>query len=187
MSVIQKIRDKYARIAVIAIGLALLGFILMDAFAGRGSLLGGNDTTLGKINGKKVDYQTFNTRVAQITKRQGQNGENATQQIVNGLWQQEITDVVMGEQYKELGITVTDKELDQMLFGPNPPQEFQQYFGDPQNPQNWDPNVARQNYNQVKKSGTPEQKALVTELIDYIEKQALMKKYQALLTNSTYI
>ena len=43
MSVIQKIRDKYARVAVIAIALALLGFILMDAFAGRGSIFGGGD------------------------------------------------------------------------------------------------------------------------------------------------
>jgi peptidyl-prolyl cis-trans isomerase D len=187
MSLIQKIRDKYARIAVIAIGLALLGFILMDAFAGRGSVLGSNDTTLGKINGKKIEYDEFNRRVSEISKRQGQNGENATQQIVNGLWQQEINDVIMGEQYEELGITVTDKELDQILFGPNPPQEFRQYFGDPQNPQNWDPNVARQNYNQVKKSGTPEQKAFLVELVDYLEKQALMNKYQALLTNSVYI
>ena len=90
MSVIQQIRDKYARIAVIAIALALLGFILMDALAGRGSVLGGNDTTLGKINGKKIEYDQFNRRVSDYTKRQGQNGENATQQVVNGLWQQEI-------------------------------------------------------------------------------------------------
>ena len=59
MSVIQKIRDKYARIAVIAIGLALLGFILMDAFAGRSSLLGGRDSTIGKINGKKINSNKF--------------------------------------------------------------------------------------------------------------------------------
>jgi peptidyl-prolyl cis-trans isomerase D len=186
MSVIQNIRDKYARIAVIAIGVALLGFILMDAFSGR-SGLGTNDTNLGKINGKKIDYTDFHRRVTQISQRQGQGAENATQQIVNSLWQQEVTDVIMNEQYKELGITVTDRELDQLLFGPNAPQEFRQYFGDPQNPQNWDPNVARQNYNQVKKSGTPEQKAFLTELIDYIEKQTLMNKYNALLGNSVYI
>ena len=38
MSVIQDIRDKYARWAVIAIAVALLGFILMDALAGRGDV-----------------------------------------------------------------------------------------------------------------------------------------------------
>ena len=184
MSLIQKIRDKYARVAVIAIGLALLGFILMDAFAGRGSL-GGNDTTLGKINGKEIEYEAFNRRVSEISKRQGQNGQDATQQIVNGLWQQEINDVLMSEQYEELGITITDKELDQLLFGPNPPQVFRQNFSDPNSP--WDPNAARQTYNQVKKTGSPDQKAALTELIDYVKKEALMNKYNALLANSVYI
>ncbi|HVF98086.1 MAG TPA: peptidylprolyl isomerase [Flavisolibacter sp.] len=187
MSVIQKIRDKYARVAVIAIVLALLGFILMDAFAGRGSVLGGRDTTIGKINGKTIEADVFSRRVADVTKRQGQNAEGATQQIVEQLWQQEVTNEIMGEQYKELGLTVTDKELDALLFGPNPPQAFRQNFGDPNNPQAWDPNAARQNYNQIKKSGTPEQKGYLAELIDYIEKEALMNKYTALLSNSTYI
>lgn len=187
MSVIQKIRDKYARIAVIAIALALLGFILMDAFAGRSSLFGGRDTTIGKINGKKIDAQAFTNRVNEIVKRQGPNAQVQTNQIVEELWQQEVRDEIMGEQYEKLGITVTDKELDALLFGPNPPQAFRQNFGDPQNPQNWDPNVARQNYNQIKKSGTAEQKAYLAELLDYIEKDALMNKYAALLSNSVYV
>lgn len=187
MSVIQKIRDKYARIAVIAIALALLGFILMDAFAGRSRLFGGKETTMGKINGKKIDAESFMRRVSQITKRQGFEGENGTAQAVNGLWQQELTDNIMGEQYENLGITVSDKELDQLLFGPNPPQEFRQAFGNPQDPQAWDPGQVRQQYNQIKKSGTPDQKEQLTELIDYIEKQTLLGKYNALLTNSIYI
>ena len=187
MSVIQKIRDKYARIAVIAIGLALLGFILMDAFAGRGSIFGSRDTTIGKINGKKIEADAFMRRVSEISKRQGFEGENGTAQAVNGLWQQELTDKLMGEQYEELGISISDKELDQLLFGPNPPQEFRQAFGNPQDPQAWDPGQARQLYNQIKKSGTPEQKAQVAELIDYIEKQQLLNKYNALLQNSVYI
>lgn len=187
MSLIQKIRDKYARVAVIAIGLALLGFILMDAFAGRGSMFGDRDTTIGKINGEKIDADAFMRRVSEITKRQGFEGENGTAQAVNGLWQQELTDRIMGEQYKELGINVSDKELDQLLFGPNPPQEFRQAFGNPQDPQAWDPGMVRQQYNQIKKSGTPEQKAQLQELIDYVVKQAMLNKYSALLTNSVYI
>ncbi|HEU4904001.1 MAG TPA: peptidylprolyl isomerase, partial [Flavisolibacter sp.] len=159
----------------------------MDAFAGRSSIFGGRDTTIGKINGKKVDADAFMRRVSEISKRQGFEGENGTAQAVNGLWQQELTDKIMGEQYEELGITVSDKELDQLLFGPNPPQEFRQAFGNPQDPQSWDPAMVRQQYNQIKKSGTPEQKAQLDELIDYIEKQTLLNKYNALLTNSVYI
>ena len=36
MSVIQKIRDKYAAVVIAVIALSLVGFILMDAFVGRG-------------------------------------------------------------------------------------------------------------------------------------------------------
>ena len=187
MSLIQKIRDKYARVAVIAIGLALLGFILMDAFAGRGGIFGSQDTTLGKINGEKIEADAFMRRVSEITKRPGFEGENGTAQAVNGLWQQEVTNRIMGEQYEELGITVSDRELDQLLFGANPPQEFRQAFGNPNDPQSWDPGQVRQQYNQIRKSGTPEQKAQLNELIEYIEQQQLMNKYNALLLSSVYI
>jgi peptidyl-prolyl cis-trans isomerase D len=187
MSLIQKIRDKYARIAVIAIGLALLGFILMDAFAGRSSMFGSRDTTIGKINGEEVEADPFMRRVSEITKRQGFEGENGTAQAVNGLWQQELTDRIMGDQYEELGMTITDRELDQLLFGPNPPQEFRQAFGNPQDPQSWDPGQVRQQYNQIKKSGTPDQKAQLAELIEYIEKQQMLNKYTVMLSNSVYI
>ena len=63
MSVIQNIRDKYAKVAVIAIALALLGFIMMDAFSGGGNPFEGNATTLGSINGKKIDYVDFANKV----------------------------------------------------------------------------------------------------------------------------
>lgn len=185
MSLIQKIRDKYARIAVIAIGFALLGFILMDAFAGGGTgLFGGRDTTIGKINGDKIDADAFMRRVSEISRRQGFEGENGTAQAVNGLWQQELNDRIMSEQYEKLGLTVTDRELDQLLFAAEPSEEVRQIFG---NPQQWDPAALRQRVNQIKKSGNPEEKAQLDETLEYLEKLILQKKYNALLTNSVYI
>ncbi len=62
MSVIQNIRDKYARWAVAAIVISLLGFILMDAFAGRSSF-GGSSTTIGKVNGREIDIVDFERKV----------------------------------------------------------------------------------------------------------------------------
>ena len=187
MSVIQKIRDKYARVAVIAIGLALLGFILMDALSSRGGI-GSNDTTLGKINGEKIDYETFNRQVQEITQRPGNQGQDISQQVVNGLWQQEVMDVVMGEQYEELGMTFSEKERDMLLFGQNPPQEFRQYiYGQQADQTAWDPNYARQQVNAIRKSGNPIQKNELNQLLEYIERQHLMTKYQALITNSVYI
>src|SRR6476661_7406028 len=95
MSVIQSIRDKYARIAVIAIAVALSGFILMDAFTGRSRLFGGgNSTTIGKVNGENIDYADFARKVkAQEDQAQQQNYElnDATrQQIIESVWNQEV-------------------------------------------------------------------------------------------------
>jgi peptidyl-prolyl cis-trans isomerase D len=180
MSVIQKIRDKYARIAVIAIGLALLGFILMDAFAGRGSFFGDRDNTLGKINGKEVKADEFGRRVLEIEKQP--NSQYSTQQIVDGLWQQELAKNIMGEQYEELGLTITDRELDQLLYGTNPSAVVRQIFG---NPQTWDGNMVRQRLGELKR-GTLEQKAQVEQLINDVKTAALMDKYNSLLTNSVY-
>jgi peptidyl-prolyl cis-trans isomerase D len=50
MSIIQTIRDKAAWIIIGAIALALIAFIVQDAFSGRsGGLFSGQSTTIGKI------------------------------------------------------------------------------------------------------------------------------------------
>ena len=49
MSIIQDIRDKYARISVIAIALALIGFILTDYVKGKDRGRGpGEDRSQGR-------------------------------------------------------------------------------------------------------------------------------------------
>ena len=121
MSVIQKIRDKYARWAVVAIALSLLGFILMDAFAGRGSIFSGQSTTVGKIEGKEIEYQDFLRKVDATERFQreqqgGELGEGYRQQVIQGIWDQEVSDVVLGEQYEELGLAVSEKRIKRYLI-----------------------------------------------------------------------
>jgi len=97
MSVIQTIRDRYARWAVIAIAVALTGFILMDAFTGRSRLFsGGNSTMVGRVNGKAIDEMDFEKRVQmqeqnmQQQKGRSSLGEADRQQIISDLWKQEV-------------------------------------------------------------------------------------------------
>src|ERR671927_1639351 len=110
MSVIQKIRDKYARWAVIAIALSLLGFIMMDAFAGRTRLFGGNSTTIGNINGKKVDYIDFERKVKaqeEAARQQGYDmGDAGRQQVIESVWNQEVDQTILDNQFQELGLGV---------------------------------------------------------------------------------
>jgi peptidyl-prolyl cis-trans isomerase D len=189
MSVVQQIRDKYARWAVVAIALSLLGFILMDAFVGRTGLFSGNSTTVGKINGKKVELQDFERKVKaqeEYAQRQGYNmGSESRQQIVESVWNQEVEQNIMSGEFEKLGMVVGKKELNDILFGANPPADIKQSFTDP-NTGVFNAQAAQQSFSSLKKSGTPEQKAQMNQYLASLEYQRLSEKYTSLLANSAY-
>jgi peptidyl-prolyl cis-trans isomerase D len=188
MSVIQQIRDKYARWAVVAIAVSLLGFIMMDAFSGRSSL-GGNSTTIGKINGKEIEFIDFDRKMKaqeEMYKQQGYDmGEAGRQQVLESVWEGELTNQLMQAQFDELGMTIGRKELTDMLFGNNPPQDLKQRFTDP-NTGVYNAAAAQQAINELRKSARPEDKAQFNEYLGSLEFSRMMEKYTSLLTNSTY-
>ena len=188
MSVIQSIRDKYARWAVVAIALSLLGFIMMDAFASRTSLFGGNSTTLGRINGKKIEVQDFEQKVKaqeDYMQRQGYAGGETRYQAIENVWNQEVEQALLEEELDKLGLTVGKKELNDILFGANPPADIKQGFTDP-NTGAFNLQAAQQYFNNLRKSGTPEQKAQMNQYLANLELQRLAEKYTSLLGSSNY-
>ena len=118
MSVIQSIRDKYARWAVVAIALSLLGFIMMDAFSGKSNLLGGNATTLGKINDEKIEVQEFENKVKmeeEGMKSQGYAGSETRYQAIENVWNMEVERALMKDEFEKLGLAMGSKELNDFL------------------------------------------------------------------------
>ncbi|HEX6333456.1 MAG TPA: peptidylprolyl isomerase [Flavisolibacter sp.] len=184
MSIIQRIRDKGALISAIVIALALLGFILMDAFAGRTGVGGSSSSTVGKINGHKVDYNSFNYKV-QAYQERGGGGENAAQQAIEEAWKAEIDSVLLTEQFDELGLSVTDKEINDILFGANPPQDLRQRFTDSATGQ-YNAREAQQFVNQLKKSSRAEEKDQLAAYIQNQHNTRLVEKFTALFTNTAY-
>lgn len=189
MSVIQQIRDKYARWAVVAIALSLLGFILMDAFAGRTSVMGSNSTTLGVINGQEIEVQEFEQKVKaqeEVAQQQGMAmGDEGRQQIIESVWNSEIDRALLQSEIDELGLSIGKKEINDILFGANPPQDLKQGFTDQQTGQ-FNVQAAQQYFAQLRKSGTAEQKAQMNQYLESLELQRLSEKYSSLLGNSTY-
>ena len=92
MSIIQDIRDKYAKVAVVAIALALIGFILTDYFSGRGRAGGGrSSSSIGTINGVSVNGDAFAKKVEQVEgnyRQQGYPAAMVTSQAVDEVWSQ---------------------------------------------------------------------------------------------------
>ena len=189
MSFIQDIREKYARWAVVAIALSLLGFILMDAFAGRGSIFsGGPSTTIGKVNGSKIDLKEFNKKVQQQEtyqqqQRQATLSEGDRRGIMESVWNDLVNQILLEDELGILGMKVGKKETNDLLFGANPPQDLKSQFTDSKTGQ-YDAVLAQQQINEMKKRGSAEQKANFNDYIGQLEYQRIFEKYNSLIVNS---
>jgi len=193
MSIIQTIRDKYARLAVIAVAVALTGFILIDYISGRGRSLfsGDGTTTLGRVNGKAIDEIDFEKKVqAQESQQQQQGGnvsEEGRQQIIAGLWKLEVDQVLLKQEFEKLGLSVGKKEVADMLYT-EPSQLARQAFGDPQTGQ-YDPNRVRQIITSITRSkdkNQAENKDRLNRLLDAMETERLTEKYNSLVAGSIH-
>ena len=106
---------KKSGLLITGIGFALLAFLLGDLMNSGTSLLNGSQGKLGEINNEVVDYREFETEAQNIDRIfsgiQDRNG------LRDNLWLDKVNEVVMGEQYNELGLSVSPEELAGLTFG----------------------------------------------------------------------
>jgi peptidyl-prolyl cis-trans isomerase D len=133
MSIIQQIRDKAVWLVSGLIALSLVGFLLMDARSSR--FFGGHSTVVGEINGQSIEYSAFEQQVSvqedQYKQRGYPTNDAMMQNIRDNVWHQMIEDAVLSGDYADLGLDVSDKEVNDMLVGPNAIQDVKQAFTDP--------------------------------------------------------
>ena len=192
MSIIQQIREKAGWFVFILIGLSLLGFLLMDAFVGKSGrgLFGGNSSSIGSINGSNVDAIDYQKKLKMMEDQYAASGypvnEMMRQNIQDQVWNQYVDDAVLTEETGKVGLSVPAKELDDILFGANPPQDLKQQFTNDRG--EFDVNAAKNAIaNLRKQKNNP-----VTENFNNIYLPALMQnrmreKYSSLLGNSFYV
>ena len=192
MSVIQSIRERYAKWAVIAIALALLGFILTDYFQAKNKMGSGNSSTLGLVNGKKIDYISFETKLkarddqqqAAAQQQQQEYTEAQKHQTAEQMWNEEVEQIIMTSEFNKVGIDVGKKEFNDYLFGQNPPQDLRQRFSDQQG--NYDGAAAQNAINQLRRSPNQAERDQLDAYLAAMEYSRKMEKYNSLLTNSVY-
>ncbi len=187
MSIIQNIREKGAVIVIAIIALSLIGFILMDSRSGTGKLFGGgNTTTLGSVNGDKIEYEEFNTKVKEMEQQYPNGGGDQRNQIMQSVWDQMVAERIVTEQFNDLGITFTPKEMSSIMFSEDAPQQLKQAFTNKETGQ-YDIEQAKQWWAQTKKSKNEEQRsAISTEVIDPMRLNSLYTKYTSLIAGSIY-
>ncbi|BDD07830.1 peptidylprolyl isomerase [Fulvitalea axinellae] len=137
MALINKIREKTGlAVGIVAVGLGL--FVVGGDLIGPNSvLLGKGKRTVGEIGGEEISLEEFDAEINQMkqqfasrNRRQPNDAENYT--IQNQAWQLLVSRYTYDEQYKELGIGVTDSEVVDMVQGENILPEIKQGFTNPE-------------------------------------------------------
>ncbi len=187
MSIIQTIRERGAVIVIAIIALSLIGFILMDSRSGTGKLFGGgNTTTIGSVNGDNIELEDFNAKVKDM-QQQYSNGAAQTDQIRQSAWDQMVAEKVVGEQFNDLGLNFTPKEMSSVMFSDDAPQQLKQAFTNKETGQ-YDIAQAEQWWAQTKKVKNEDQrKAISSQIIEPMTLSSLYSKYTSMIGASVYI
>ncbi|VAW14598.1 Peptidyl-prolyl cis-trans isomerase [hydrothermal vent metagenome] len=110
MAILENIR-KRTTILILIIGLALFAFVISGVFT-SGSLGSGGKvgSTVAEINGDEISIDAFRQKVENASRRSGST--SSSMQVVNQVWDQEVRNAILGQQFENLGI---DIEQDQIM------------------------------------------------------------------------
>jgi len=136
MAIIGKIREK-STLVLIIIGGAIVAFVLSDLFS---SGAGGSQRpiNLAEVDGQLINPQEFDIRLQKAYENHQQQTQKEklderTKSIIREqVWNDLLSDILLGNQMEQLGITVTTKELFDMVQGQNPHPQVRQVFSNPE-------------------------------------------------------
>jgi peptidyl-prolyl cis-trans isomerase D len=181
MSIIQNIRERGTWILLGLIALALIAFILQDG-VGRNNK-NSDITTLGVVNGTSINKIDFEQKVQSKLQQEEQQGTQRGQAI-NELWNQEVFGILIKQEAEKIGLSIGNKELNDVIYGPQSPfRQFQQFI---------DPTTGELKTNELKsalallkkstkKEEVEQREQLYKNLILPAIEQRLSRKYQFLL------
>ncbi len=193
MSVIQTIRTKYIGIVIGALVIALIGFLVMDAMQSNIiNIFKGDQTKLADVNGKRIEYKQFeelrNKYEDNLKARSEDNSlsEEQRNQAFEQAWNDIVNDVIIDQEYEKLGLSFTDKELQDMLTGTYADQMVKQSFTDP-NTGIFDPSKVNEYIKSLSQDKTGVERRKWKEFEDAIIQARKIEKYNNLIEKGIYI
>lgn len=131
MGVMTKFRDNTGIILWILIGSFGLLWVVMDVFDPNALMKG--PSSLGSVNGEPISYEEYNGRVQYYSNAYSQQtGQSMNSELraayESQVWEEIVSAKLLDQKMDELGITVTDDELLDMVYGENPDPLIRQYF-----------------------------------------------------------
>ena len=196
MAALGKIRSK-GGILVGAIGLALFAFLAGDAARSCDGIKGEARQQIGEILGKKISVQDYQKLIDEyqsaikFTMQRDNLTDQELNQVRDQVWQQLVSNRVIEADAEKVGLTVTEKEIQNVLNEGTNPMLVQTPFVNQQTGR-FDVNALKQfldSYNKAKAAKSPqvEQMQAIYDYWLFVEKnlraQLLGQKYQALLAS----
>ena len=196
MAALGKIRSKGA-ILVGAISVALVAFLAGDAARSCEGMKGESRQQIGEILGKKISVQDYQKLIDEyqsaikFTMQRDNLTDQEVNQVNDQVWQQLVSNRVIEADAEKVGLTVTEKEIQNVLNEGTNPMLVQTPFVNQQTGR-FDVNALKQffdSYNKAKAAKSPqvEQMQAIYDYWLFVEKnlraQLLGQKYQALLAS----
>ena len=191
MAVIEKIRQRTG-LLIIFVGLALLLFLVSDAISNNMNLFRGSDNTVGVIDGKNITYQEFNDKLETYKsnmEQQGQKVDEFTSNMIREqIWNEYIQNIVVNEQYEELGLMVTGDEIFATVTNPvDIPQIRDAEAFKNKSTNQFDPALVINYLKQIDQDPSGQAKRSWVEFEEKsLKPQLISKKYNTLITKGVY-
>jgi peptidyl-prolyl cis-trans isomerase D len=135
MGVMEKMRNSTSSILWILIFSFGILWVLADTQVFDAIALG--PQSLGDVNGESISLEEYNNRVSFYTDQFNQQTNQAMTPEMrtfyeNQAWEDLVAARLIRQKMNDMGITVTDNELIEMITGDNPDPFIRQQFGDEQ-------------------------------------------------------
>lgn len=124
-------------VIVVAVGFAIISFVLADLLGPNSSLFGGQDNSVGEIAGQTVMAPEYQSAIDLLSEKFAmRNGRRPTEAESNSIreqaWEKLIADIAFTEQFRELGVEVTEEEEVDMVQGKNIHPDLVSAFTNPE-------------------------------------------------------
>ncbi|MEO0775660.1 MAG: SurA N-terminal domain-containing protein, partial [Bacteroidota bacterium] len=181
MALIGRIRNN-SWLLIVAIGLGLGGFLLMDTLSGQQSIFGQSQNVIGNIEGNKINANEFYKAEDALYSGSGSDIFGRR----NALWSYFVEDALVQEEADALGLGVGDNEFRDLEFGQNLSPIIQTRFMNPNTRQ-----VDRNQLNQIKEAIAsdqlnPQYRAFWAHQQKEIVKERLQSKLNTLVSKAMY-
>ncbi len=163
-------------------GLFVLFMVLSDSKLSN--LVTNRSNNVGSINGQDITYQEYSNLVEQYRKEQTQRSgqdipESQMDAFRDQVWESLVSQKLIEAKVKELGLSVSNQEVADVIQGPNPPQIITQYFIDSTGKFN------REAYDRA--IYDPQNKQNMIQIEDMVRQQLLQQKLASFLDASIII